>query len=242
MAAIYLLTPKYRLGKPDRLIERVHRWRTVLMFVFAVGTLVPYVGAADPGVWLWALFGEDLIISSAALGPIFIVASIVLVVVTPGRWRLDTVRLLLRPISLGVVPVIGLWIALRSFDTPAMRQWIQHPTGWVLLFGVVYLWLGVFVVTAIYVCARHLFNAVDGNLLLPPIVAALFSWWLIAQRLIWQSHDRPVWLDVLAAICGAAIMTALSAWEIRRFAQRGITLATGPYPPLPVPPPPYPVH
>ena len=57
------------------------------------------------------------------------------------------------------------------------------------------LYLLVLFLVSIFLVVRHLFNAVDGHPLLAPLYAAIFSWWLIVQKLIYHAHsDRPLWL------------------------------------------------
>lgn len=57
MLALYLFTPDYRLGKPDHVIERVHRVRTWIAIVGAVATTLPYLAHPDFNKYLDAFAG-----------------------------------------------------------------------------------------------------------------------------------------------------------------------------------------
>jgi hypothetical protein len=244
MAAFYLFTPQYKLGKPDHTIERAHRIRTWVAIIGALATTIPYIGL-DVEKYQQSVT-SDLSISGLAVVPVFLISAGLLVFFTPTRWRRDTIRQLLRPTLGALVPyavVVGTAALVGSTGPAAWfgdtTKYSSGQNPWIVLFILlILLWWLLFLLTTMYLGIRHLFNAIDGNLLLPPVVTTLFAWWIVIQRLIWQSSTRPVWLDVLAAVITAIALTALSAWEVKRLFGRGITPAAGPYPPLPPPPPP----
>jgi hypothetical protein len=118
----------------------------------------------------------------------------------------------------------------------------QSWGAWGLLYVLAALYTIVFWLCAAFLATRHLFNAVDGHPVLPPLFITLVAWWQVPQRAIFPSTYIPLWVDLLLALGGAVVITALSAWEVARLARLGITPASGPYPPLPPPgpPPPHP--
>ncbi|WP_163508080.1 hypothetical protein [Fodinicola acaciae] len=237
MLALYLFSPGYKLGKPDHVIERAHRWRTVLAVVIGFSTLLPYIGAPQVEQ-VGSDMLSDLFTTGMFLIPLFLVACGILVGVTNYRQRADTLRELRRPLGamgaflltyviFGTAMGFGLIDKMTSF----------HPLVTLLIILALF-WYIVFLISSAFLAARHLFNAVDGNMLLPPIFTTVVAWWQIIQRLIFRNEFKPLWLDLLLAFGAALVMTSLSLWEIRRLAQRGISFRSGPYPPVPVPPPP----
>ncbi|WP_163508079.1 hypothetical protein [Fodinicola acaciae] len=241
MLPLYLFTPDYRLGKPDHVIERMHRIRTWVAIVGALATTLPYITHPDFWVYLDA-FAGDAPNTAIALVPIYLISAAIVVLLTPLRWRGDAIRLMLRPTLTTLIPLavsfgVVAWIAaqLPTFHVDRDRLVVSQ-----LLFAFFLLWFIIYFIQTIYLVLRHLLNAIDANLLLPPVITTLFGWWIPVQRLIWQSSVRPVWLDVLSGVVAALVLTGLSLWEIRRMYARGIMPAAGPYPPLP-PPPPVPV-
>jgi hypothetical protein len=245
MLALYLFTPQYKLGKPDHVIERAHRWRTMLAVVLAVSTTVPYIGSnAKTEDVLSAPLG-DLFITGMFLIPLFLIAVAILVFFSPPRWRADTFRELRRPLaSMGAFTLIYvifgtmMGLGFADFDKLHISKDID-PFLHIVVF-LVLLWYIPLLICSAFFAARHLFNAIDGNLLLPPLFVTIVAWWSIIQRLIFQNPYKPLWLDLLLGLGGALVMTALSGWEVVRLARRGITLGSGPYPPVPPPPAPYP--
>jgi hypothetical protein len=101
-----------------------------------------------------------------------------------------------------------------------------------LALELVYVWLGVYVICALYYMNRNMFNAADVNPRLVPIAASLFVWALVLydsspalQRVIPQLHmGEPVPMSsdtfrVGLAACGAATVTLLAGWEWARIRQ-----------------------
>jgi hypothetical protein len=241
MFALYLFTPEYKLGRPEPVVERAHRWRTVLAVLIGVGTTVPYfVYGRDKTSDVLVEPLAEAIITGMLLVPLFLVACVVLIVAGGRRWRADTFRQLLRPLSrVGAFVLTLVTFALFS-DYVVGRDKLGAATAPAVL-GL--LWLLVFFLTSAFLVVRHLFNAVDGHPLLAPLYATLVAWWTIVQKLIYHAHsDRPLWLDLLLAFGGALVVTALSVWEVRRLARRGFTIRSGPYPPVPPRPTPPPGH
>jgi hypothetical protein len=240
MLALYLFSPAYKLGKPDEVIERAHRWRTSLAVVIGFATLLPYAGAAQAVDVSTNALG-DLFVTGMFLIPLFLVACGILVGLTNYRWRGDTIRELRRPLASMGAFLLTYVVFGALMGTGLINKFIElHPLA-ALLAILIILWAIVFVISSAFLAARHLFNAVDGNLLLPPVFIIVAAWWQIIQRLIFQNDLKPLWLDLLLAFGAAIVLTLLSLWEIRRLAARGITFRSGPYPPLPLPPPvPYP--
>jgi hypothetical protein len=175
---------------------------------------------------------------------IFLISAALLVFLTPPQWRRETIRLMVRPALVTIIP-FGLAFAGLGFLALLLGSGYTFDKTQVraidLLAALVTLWIVIYFPMSLYLVLRHLFNSIDANLLLPPLVTALFAWWIPIQRLIWQSQVRPVWLDVLAGVIAAIALTGLSAWEISRLFRRGITPAAGPYPPPPPPLPPQPL-
>jgi len=94
---------------------------------------------------------------------------------------------------------------------------------------VVYVWLGVYVVCALYYMNRNMFNAANVNPQLVPFAAIVFAWALVIydsvpalQRVIPQLHmGVPVpmssnGLRFTLAAGGATIVTLLALWELKR--------------------------
>lgn len=237
MFALYLFTPEYKLGRPEPVIERAHRWRTALAVVIGVTTTVPYfVYREDQTADVLVGPLAEAVITGEFLVPLFLVACVVLILAGGPRWRADTVRQLLRPLSRVCAFVLAL-VAFALFSDQVVGR--DDLGAWTAPVVLALLWLLVFFLFSAFLVLRHLFNAVDGHPLLAPLFAMLVSWWMIVQKLIYHAHsDRPLWLDMLLAVGGALTVTALSAWEVGRLARRGITLRSGPYPPIPPPPPP----
>lgn len=186
---------------------------------------------------------------------IFLVSAVLLTFLTPLRWRRETILLILRPALITIIPFGLAWAGLGFLALLLGSGYAVDKTQLRvvdLLAALFVLWIVIYFPMSLYLVLRHLFNSVDANLLLPPIVTTLFAWWLPIQRLIWQSTVRPVWLDVLVAVIAAIVLTAISGWELLRLFRRGVMPANGPYPPLPPPPvprpqpqpypPPYPVR
>jgi hypothetical protein len=238
MLAAYFFTPQYKLGTPDPVIERAHRWRTALAIVIGVVTNLAYFapqkantvanGAAE------STFVE-LAVAALFLVPLFLLSAAILVFLSGPRWRLDAARQLLRPLKTIVFffAFLGVLLLVTNVVDDRYHSW----GAWGLLYVLVTLYAIVFWLCATFFATRHLFNAVDGHPLLPPLFAALVAWWQIPQKMIFPGLYTPLWVDLLLALGGAVVITALSAWEVRRLARLGITLASGPYPPLPPPDP-----
>jgi hypothetical protein len=243
-AALLIFSPRYKLGKPDPTVEMAHRVRTWIAIIGALVTTIPFIGL-DLDRFEHSMT-SDLDVTCFAVVPIFLVSMALLVILTPARWRGDTIRQLLRPVLSTLVPyVIVLAITIYLVNTYLLNGQLEKINRSAnglqnILVALLVLWLGLFIFTATYLAIRHMFNAIDGNLLLPPVVTTVFGWWVVIQRLIWQSDLRPLWIDVLAAVLTAIVLTALSAWEISRLSRRGITLTSGPYPPPAPQPQPYP--
>jgi hypothetical protein len=98
-----------------------------------------------------------------------------------------------------------------------------------LALELVYIWLGVYVVCALYYMNRNMFNAADVDPQLTPIAASLFVWALVVydsspalQRVVPQLHmGEPVpmssnALRAVVSIGGAVTVTALASWELAR--------------------------
>lgn len=239
MMALYLFSPAYKLGKPDHVIERAHRWRTVLAIVIGFATLLPYVGAPQVAA-VGTDLGNDMFTTGMFLIPLFLVACAILVFLTNYRQRGHTIRELRRSLASMGAFLLTYLIFGTAIGTGLMdKVFTLHP---VLRFlgSLVIIWYILFLICSAYLATRHFFNAVDGNLLLPPVFTTVVAWWQIIQRLIFQSQFKPLWLDLLLALGGAIVLTLLSLWEIRRLAQRGVTFRSGPYPPVPPPPSPTP--
>ncbi|GAA1669379.1 hypothetical protein GCM10009765_18550 [Fodinicola feengrottensis] len=237
MLALYLFSPQYKLGKPDPVIERAHRWRTVLAVAIGAAAALPYIGRLDAAKISENYLG-DLFTTGMFLIPLFLVALGILAFFCGPRWRADTIKQLLRP--LGTVGIFTLVYAAFSLMIVAGALDVKKDRNPVLTLVIILfvLWYLIFLISSAFLAARHLFNAIDGNLLLPPLFTTLVGWWQIVQRLIFRSEYKPLWLDLLLALGGALALTALSLWEVIRLARRGVTLASGPYPPPPPPPPP----
>jgi len=98
---------------------------------------------------------------------------------------------------------------------------------------VVYVWLGVYVVCALYYMNRNMFNAADVNPQLVPVAAIVFVWALVIydsvpalQRVIPQLQmGVPVpmssnGLRFTLAAGGATVVTLLALWELKRIRDR----------------------
>lgn len=249
MLARYLFTPRYQLGHPDPVIERAHRWRTVLAIGIGALATIPYMaGPADAEKAYESVVGDWFTTAVAAI-PLFLIACGILVAVAGPRWRQATIRQLLRPLTaLGsLVLVFGIWVliiflSLDDSRDQAYESWSPVAQAAFFLAG---LWFIPLLLTSTWLILRHLFNAVDGHPLLPALFITLVAWWAVLQKLILTSDLRPLLLDVGLGIGGALTLTALSAWEVARLARRGVRLHSGPFPtwePPPPPPPPQPMQ
>ena len=98
-----------------------------------------------------------------------------------------------------------------------------------LALQLVYVWLGVYVICALYYMNRNMFNAADVDPRLVPFAAIMFVWTLVIydsspalHRIIPQLHmGVPVPMSSNAlraalAVGGAATVTALACWELAR--------------------------
>lgn len=105
-----------------------------------------------------------------------------------------------------------------------------------LALELVYVWLGVYVVCALYYMNCNMFNAADVHPRLVPISAVAFVWALVfydssptLQRVIPQLHmgvPVPLSSDSLRAelaVGGALTVTALAIWELIRIHQHRAT-------------------
>jgi hypothetical protein len=112
-----------------------------------------------------------------------------------------------------------------------------------LALELVYVWLGVYVICALYYMNRNMFNAADVDPRLVPIAAIMFVWTLVIydsspalQRVIPQLHmGVPVPMNsnalrAVLAVGGAATVTVLAAWELARIRRQ---TAAETYPILP---------
>ena len=89
----------------------------------------------------------------------------------------------------------------------------------------------VFTLRALYLVSRNWFNAVDGHLLLPPVIAILMSWLVVLVSLITDLVGPPGPASLALIIGGAAATTILAVVEGWRAARRyGVTLRDGPQP------------
>ncbi|WP_109506580.1 hypothetical protein [Nocardioides speluncae] len=247
MLALYLFTPRYRLGKPDPVVEGAHRWRTILAIAIGVLATIPYLaGPADAEKVYNGVVGDGFTTAAAAI-PLFLIACGILVWAAGPHWRPATIRQLLRPLAaLGaLVLIFGFWVlmivlVLADSNGQAYEDWGPAAKA---AFIIPMLWFIPLLLVSTWLILRHLFNAVDGHPLLPPLFITLVAWWAVLQKLILTSDLRPLLLDVGLGIGGALTLTALSAWEVSRLAGRGVTLRSGPFPtwdPPPPPPPPGP--
>lgn len=235
-AAAFLFTPRYRLGEPLPEIVTTHRVRTVLAYVIAGVTTLPYIGRPRIGELGYAFLDDaylDTLYGGVAVMPVMLVSGAVLVVLSPSRWRRAVAFELLRPLTTAAIFSVflaGLTLCTSVLWDPAMASSFAGP------FAIAMLWLLFFLPFAMYFVVRHLCNAVDGHPLLPPVTITLFAWWLVVQRLILPSEYLPPHVDLLLGVGGALVVTAVSAVEVFRLYRKGITLDTGPYPPTSAPP------
>jgi hypothetical protein len=111
-------------------------------------------------------------------------------------------------------------------NAPASLVWRYVE---LLALELVYIWLGVYVVCALYYMNRNMFNAAEVNPQLVPVAAIAFVWALVIydsvpalQRLVPQQHmGVPVpmssnGLRFMLAAGGATAVTALAIWELKR--------------------------
>jgi hypothetical protein len=102
-------------------------------------------------------------------------------------------------------------------------------TGYYL--GVFGLWLLVFTFRAVYLVTRNWFNAADGHLLLPPVIATWMSWLVVLVSLSSDSAGPPGPASLALIVGGAATTTILAVVEGWRAVRRyGVTLRDGPLP------------
>ncbi|MBT2445554.1 hypothetical protein J7F03_00260 [Streptomyces sp. ISL-43] len=110
----------------------------------------------------------------------------------------------------------------RTYPLPGVPS---SPEGWLAVYGLVLLTVtvlalipaAVYGAVSVWLVLRHLFNAIDGHLLLPAMLAPCSPWALAMVDLRFGYDPRlPLPLAVMISIGSPVAITGLSVWEVRR--------------------------
>lgn len=193
------------------------------------------------------------------VGPVIVTVVVLGAVLLANRnRRWDTVKAALSgPLLTIIVAIIVMWLVVldNRYGLGRVQHWpkpaltsnapaaLAGRYAELLALELVYVWLGVYVICALYYMNCNMFNAADVDPRLVPISATVFVWALVIydssptlQRVIPQLRmgvPVPMSSDVLRAelaIGGAVTVTLLAIWELVRIHRR---TAAGSYSTLP---------
>ena len=234
--AAFLLAPRHRLAPEDPVIAILSRVRVALGLAIVVGVALWYrsYDALDPETFLrsWAL-------SAFLAVPSFLACLGLFVAVTRPARRRATVRQFRWPVLslLGFGATVALLVLYGEGADDATVYLRAHAVRLPLdgtadvYLGAFGLWVLVFTLRAMYLVSRNWFNAVDGHLLLPPVIAILMSWLVVLISLIADLVGPPGPASLALIVGGAAATTILAVVEGWRAVRRyGVTLRDGPLP------------
>jgi hypothetical protein len=234
--AAFLLAPRHRLAPEDPVIAILSRVRVALGLAIVLGVALWYgsYDALDPETFLrsWTL-------SAFLAVPGFLVCLGLFIAVTRPARRRATVRQFRWPVLslLGFGATVALLVLYGEGADDATVYLRAHGVRLPLdgtadvYLGAFGLWVLVFTLRALYLVSRNWFNAVDGHLLLPPVMAILMSWLVVLVSLITDLVGPPGPASLALIIGGAAATTILAVVEGWRAVRRyGVTLRDGPLP------------
>jgi hypothetical protein len=216
-------------------LERVRAVRSWLGLGVLVWIAVTYGGTGDAAQGWMVGFVASVLVAIIACP----IAVAVMVAVTRSEVRAETRRSLMLPLrSLGLFVLVsaGTLGGLSAFAYGYNRLGDQG-TVWVVVLTAVALgviwWVLRFWFIAVRAIPQHLFRAVDGHPLLPPVIAPWLAW---CGALVDLGDDGgkgalPTSVRLVGTLGGPITITVLALWEVRRVRGRyGVTFRGGPQP------------
>jgi hypothetical protein len=245
--------PDYRLVGRDVTLERVRAVRSWLGLGVLVWIAITYGGTGNAAQGWMVSFAASVLVAIIACP----IAVGIMIALTRPESRAETRRSLMLPLrSLGLFVLVS---AATLGGLSALAYGSKGVTGkgdplsialTAVGLGVVW-WVLRFWFLAVRAIPQHLFRAVDGHPLLPPVIAPWLAW---TGALIDLGDDGakgslPTSVRLIGSLGGPVTITVMSLWEARRVRSRyGVTFRGGPHPtrmpdpvpqPMPSPPPMY---
>lgn len=234
--AAFLFSPRHRLAPEDRTITTLSRVRVALGLAIVVGVALWY---RSYDRLQFATFVKNWLTTGLIAIPTVLLCMGLFVAWTRPPLRRAALRQMRWP-ALSVGAFIGTLALLALFGLGAnyVSGRIKYYTGGVglPLEGVAYggvfgIWLLVFCLRSAYLVTQNWFNAVDGHLLLTPVIATVMAWLVAGRSLLVDTGGPPTPVSLVLILGGAAATTGIAAIEAWRGARRyGVTLRDGPFP------------
>jgi hypothetical protein len=225
--AAFLFAPRHRLAPEDRVMALLSRIRVMLGLVIVVGVALWYrsYSRLEP-----VGFIESWLVTGLLAIPSCLICMALLVAVTRRSARGAAIRQMRWPALslLAFVATIAL-LALFGEGAAAVSGRVEFllrsngipgiPLDGFVYGGVFGLWLLVFCIRSAYLVTQNWFNAVDGHLLLPPVIATWMVWLVAVKAVAFDggATDRvPGAVSLVLILGGAAATTGIAALEAWR--------------------------
>jgi hypothetical protein len=236
--AAFLFAPRHRLAPEDRVVAALGRTRVVLGLAIVVGVALWY---RNYGQLELSTFIEGWLVTGLLAIPSCLICMGLLVALTRAGRRHATIRQMKWPaLSLAAFVATMALLALFGAGANYVSGRIDYYTGGAgipldeLAYGGVFgVWLLIFCLRGTYLVTQNWFNAVDGHLLLPPVIGTWMAWLVVAKSLIFQDGPGgvPETVSLVLILGGATATTGIAALEGWRATRRyGVTLRDGPGP------------
>ncbi|GCD97814.1 hypothetical protein [Embleya hyalina] len=199
-------TPEHRIAPPDPFMERMQLLRSWV----SVGIVL----------WMCYQYGFDYDeFKSEATGNLTIgvgtallmvpLIGLVLILVADPAARPDVRRDMAAPLGRVVAFVVIGAVSIRGMSYADAHETVLS------LFVVTPLAL---MATVVFICAawystRHLFNAVDGHLLMPSLVGPWVPWAIACANIGDSGDNVPAGVGLTVSFGGAVLVTVLAVWE-----------------------------
>ena len=225
--AAFLFAPRHRLAPEDRMVALLSRIRVVLGLAIVVGVALWYrsYGRLEP-----VSFIESWLVSGLLAIPSCLICMALVVAATGRSARRATIRQLRWP-ALSLLAFVATIALLALFGKGAgyvsgRVDFLLRSNGipGIPLDGVVYggvfgLWLLVFCIRSAYLVTQNWFNAVDGHLLLAPLIATWMAWLVVVKTLAFDGGTTervPDAVSLVLILGGASATTGIAALEAWR--------------------------
>jgi hypothetical protein len=236
--AAFLFAPRQRLAPEDRVVRLLSRIRVVLGLAIVVGVAVWYDGYDQLQL---TTFLESWTVTGLLAIPSCLICIGLFVALTRASLRGAATRQMKWP-ALSLVSFVATMALLVLFSKGAdyvsariefYTQDVGIPLDEFVYGGVFGLWLLIFCFRSAYLVTQNWFNAVDGHLLLPPVIATWMAWLVAGKSLIFEDgvSGVPAAVSLVLILGGAAATTGialLEGWRVARL--YGVTLRDGPWP------------
>jgi hypothetical protein len=236
--AAFLFAPRHRLAPEDRVVAALGRTRVVLGLAIVVGVALWYRNYSQLEL---STFIEGWLVTGLLAIPSCLICMGLLVVLTRASRRRAAIRQMKWP-ALSLAAFVATMALLAVFTVGAnyVSGRIDYYTGGAgipldeLAYGGVFgVWLLIFCLRSTYLVTQNWFNAVDGHLLLPPMIGTWMAWLVATKSLIFQDGPggAPETVSLVLILGGATATTGIAALESWRTTRHhGVTLRDGPGP------------